>query len=57
MNVPRSVCGIAGYLRKKNGGWMAFAVIVNGGPTRLQIPLQQAMDAARHDIQDVLARY
>ncbi len=57
MNDPRSVCGIAGYLRKKNGGWMAFAVIVNGGPKLKRIPLYKAMEAARDDIQDVLARY
>jgi D-alanyl-D-alanine carboxypeptidase/D-alanyl-D-alanine-endopeptidase (penicillin-binding protein 4) len=57
MNDPRSVCGIAGYLRKKNGGWMAFAVIVNGGPKVKRIPLYKSMEAARTDIQSVLARY
>src|SRR5262245_63019033 len=29
METPHSVCGIAGYLRKKNGGWIAFAAIEN----------------------------
>lgn len=57
MSEPRSVCGIAGYLRKKNGGWMAFAVIVNGGGKMLRIPLQQSMGAARTDIEAVLARH
>ncbi len=57
MNDPRSVCGIAGYLRKKNGGWMAFAVIINGGPKDKHVPLFKAMEAARSDIQDVLAKY
>ena len=57
MNDPRSVCGIAGYLRKKNGGWMAFAVIVNGGPKIKRIPLYKSMEAARSDIEAVLARY
>lgn len=57
MNDPRSVCGIAGYLRKKNGGWMAFAVIVNGGPKKLHVPLYKSMEAARNDIQAVLAKY
>jgi D-alanyl-D-alanine carboxypeptidase/D-alanyl-D-alanine-endopeptidase (penicillin-binding protein 4) len=57
MNEPRSVCGIAGYLRKKNGGWMAFAVIVNGGPKQKHVPLYKSMEAARDDIQAVLAKY
>lgn len=57
MNDPRSVCAIAGYLRKKNGGWMAFAVIVNGGPKIKRVPLYKSMEAARNDIQAVLARY
>jgi D-alanyl-D-alanine carboxypeptidase/D-alanyl-D-alanine-endopeptidase (penicillin-binding protein 4) len=57
MNEPRSVCGIAGYLRKKNGGWMAFAVIVNGGPKQKHVPLYKSMEAARNDIQAVLAKY
>jgi hypothetical protein len=38
MDTPHSVCGIAGYLRKKDGGWMAFAVIVNGGLAK-HVPL------------------
>ena len=31
MDAPHSVLGIAGYLRKRKGGWIAFAAIVNGG--------------------------
>ena len=57
MEVPHSVCGIAGYLRKKDGGWMAFAVIVNGGPGMKQVPLFRAMGAARGDIEEILARH
>jgi serine-type D-Ala-D-Ala carboxypeptidase/endopeptidase (penicillin-binding protein 4) len=57
MDEPRSVCGIAGYLRKKNGGWIAFAVIVNGGTTTRHIPLYKAMEAARADLESLLARY
>ncbi len=54
---PRSVCGIAGYLRKRNGGWIAFAAIVNGGPGWKHVPLFQALGAERTDIQSLLRRY
>ncbi len=54
---PVSVNGIAGYLRKKNGGWMAFAIIVNGGDRLRQIPGEQALGAARSDLEGVLRSY
>jgi serine-type D-Ala-D-Ala carboxypeptidase/endopeptidase (penicillin-binding protein 4) len=54
---PRSVCGIAGYLRKRNGGWIAFAAIVNGGPGWKHVPLFQAIAAERADIESLLGRY
>jgi D-alanyl-D-alanine carboxypeptidase/D-alanyl-D-alanine-endopeptidase (penicillin-binding protein 4) len=57
MDVPHSVLGIAGYLRKREGGWIAFAAIVNGGPTRARIPLREALQAARTDVEELLARY
>jgi serine-type D-Ala-D-Ala carboxypeptidase/endopeptidase (penicillin-binding protein 4) len=57
MDVPHSVLGIAGYLRKRDGGWIAFAAIVNGGPDRAHIPLREALQAARSDVEDLLARY
>ena len=57
MDVPHSVLGIAGYLRKRDGGWIAFAAVVNGGTTRAHIPLREALQAARTDVEDLLARY
>jgi D-alanyl-D-alanine carboxypeptidase/D-alanyl-D-alanine-endopeptidase (penicillin-binding protein 4) len=57
METPYSVCGIAGYARKKDGGWMAFAVIVNGGPGMRVVPLFRAMAAARGDMEKILERY
>jgi serine-type D-Ala-D-Ala carboxypeptidase/endopeptidase (penicillin-binding protein 4) len=54
---PRSVCGIAGYLRKRNGGWIAFAAIVNGGTGYRHVPLFQAIEAERTDIESLLNRY
>ena len=57
MDEPHSVCGIAGYLRKKGGGWIAFAAIVNGSSTARHIPLYKSMEASRTDLETLLARY
>lgn len=57
MDDPHSVCGVAGYLRKKDGGWIAFTTIVNGGPRMKHVPLYKAMEAIRTDIDALLARY
>ncbi|MEO6080360.1 MAG: D-alanyl-D-alanine carboxypeptidase/D-alanyl-D-alanine-endopeptidase [Steroidobacteraceae bacterium] len=54
LSEPYSVNGIAGYLRKKNGGWMAFAIIVNGSDRLRQIPGEQALGAARSDLEALL---
>lgn len=56
LNEPVSVCGVAGYLRRRDGGWIAFAAIVNGGPKRTHIPLETAMQAIRSDVEELLAR-
>ena len=57
MDVPHSVLGIAGYLRKRHGGWIAFAALVNGGAQRPHVPLREALQAARSDVEELLARY
>jgi D-alanyl-D-alanine carboxypeptidase/D-alanyl-D-alanine-endopeptidase (penicillin-binding protein 4) len=57
LSEPVSVSGIAGYLRKKSGGFMAFAIIVNGSDRLRQIPLETALAASRSDLEGVLARY
>jgi D-alanyl-D-alanine carboxypeptidase/D-alanyl-D-alanine-endopeptidase (penicillin-binding protein 4) len=54
---PVSVNSIAGYLRKKNGGWMAFAIIVNGSERLPQVGRERAMGAARADLTALLKRY
>jgi len=56
MEQPHSVCGVAGYMRKRDNGWIAFAVIVNGGPRMLHVPISRAMSAARTDLEQVLDR-
>jgi len=58
MGDPHSVCGVAGYIRKKDGGWIAFAAIVNGGTDHNKhVPLYMALEAIRTDIDQLLARY
>lgn len=57
MNDPVSVCAVAGYLRRRDGGWMAFAILVNGSEKRRHVPLYKAMEAIRSDIDDLLERY
>jgi len=57
MDNPVSVCGIAGYLRKRDGGWIAFSAIVNGTSRRRHIPLEQALEAEESDVNALLARY
>ena len=57
LNQPRSVCGIAGYLRKRDGGWIAFAAIVNGGPRLRHVPLYEAIGAERSDVEALLRQY
>jgi D-alanyl-D-alanine carboxypeptidase/D-alanyl-D-alanine-endopeptidase (penicillin-binding protein 4) len=54
---PVSVNAIAGYLRKKNGGYMAFAIIVNGSERLPQVGRERAMSAARADLTALLKRY
>jgi serine-type D-Ala-D-Ala carboxypeptidase/endopeptidase (penicillin-binding protein 4) len=54
---PVSVNGIAGFLRKKNGGWMAFAILVNGGDKLRQIGHERALGAARTDLESLLKKY
>ncbi len=54
---PISVNGIAGFLRKKNGGFMAFAIIVNGSDKLPQVAAAEALGAARTDLTALLARY
>ncbi|MGH8327595.1 MAG: hypothetical protein ACRET2_12615, partial [Steroidobacteraceae bacterium] len=57
MDNPVSVCGIAGYLRKRDGGWIAFAAIVNGTARRRHIPLYVALAAEQKDVDALLSKY
>lgn len=57
LNDPRSVSAVAGYLRRKDGGWMAFAIMVNGSERVRRVPLYKSMEAIKSDIDDLLERY
>ena len=58
MDDPHSVCGMAGFMRKKDGGWISFAIIVNGGKTQNRhVPLYKALEAIRTDVEALLKRY
>ena len=57
LNEPVSVCGVAGYLRKRDSGWIAFAAIVNGGPSRTHVPIDTVMRAIDDDVEELLSRY
>lgn len=57
MDQPVSVCGIAGFLRKRDGGWIAFAAIVNGTAAWRHVPLGRALAAEEADVDALLERY
>lgn len=54
---PISAHGFSGYLRKKDGGWIAFATIVNGSERRKRIAFYESTEAMRDDIEDLLKKY
>ncbi len=57
LNDPVSVLGVAGYFRRRDGGWGAFAILVNGTSRRPHIPYDQILQAIHHDVGQLLARY
>lgn len=57
LSEPVSVLGLAGYLRLADGGWGAFAIVINGTSHRPRIPFGKSMGAIRHDLEGLLARY
>lgn len=52
---PVSVRGLAGYFRLREGGWGAFAMIINGSERRRQIPYSKANQAIISDMESILA--
>jgi serine-type D-Ala-D-Ala carboxypeptidase/endopeptidase (penicillin-binding protein 4) len=56
LSEPISVFGTAGYLRKRDGGWIAFATLVNGQP-RKPVPMRDSLAAIRKDVEKLLEIY
>jgi D-alanyl-D-alanine carboxypeptidase/D-alanyl-D-alanine-endopeptidase (penicillin-binding protein 4) len=54
---PVSVRSLAGYFRLQDGGFGAFAVIVNGTSTRPRIGLRDTVAAYQEDIEAILAEH
>ncbi|MDP9139390.1 MAG: D-alanyl-D-alanine carboxypeptidase/D-alanyl-D-alanine-endopeptidase [Pseudomonadota bacterium] len=57
LSEPHSAFGIAGYMRRKDGGWIAFTALVNGASARKSISMRESLDAIRKDVEDLLKRY
>ncbi|MEW6167029.1 MAG: D-alanyl-D-alanine carboxypeptidase/D-alanyl-D-alanine-endopeptidase [Pseudomonadota bacterium] len=57
LSEPYSVFGTAGYLRKRDGGWIAFAALVNGASARKSVPMRESLAAIRKDVDRLLAQY
>ncbi|MEO8306849.1 MAG: D-alanyl-D-alanine carboxypeptidase/D-alanyl-D-alanine-endopeptidase [Pseudomonadota bacterium] len=57
LSSPYPVLGLAGYLRKKSGGWMAFAAIINGTPRLRELPTERSLRALRTDLESILETY
>ncbi len=56
LSEPHTVFGTAGYLRKRDGGWIAYAALVNGSRTR-PVPMRTSLAAIRADVEQLLSRY
>ncbi|MFA5941743.1 MAG: D-alanyl-D-alanine carboxypeptidase/D-alanyl-D-alanine-endopeptidase [Sinimarinibacterium sp.] len=57
LSEPYSVFGTAGYLRKQNGGWIAFAAVVNGASARKSVPMRESLAAIRKDVETLLVKF
>lgn len=54
---PVNVRSLSGYLRLQDGGWGAFAVIVNSVAGSQAVSLADALEAIRTDLERLLERY
>ncbi|WP_420426733.1 D-alanyl-D-alanine carboxypeptidase/D-alanyl-D-alanine endopeptidase [Algiphilus sp.] len=57
LSEPVGVRALAGYLRLQDGGWAAFAIILNGTPESPRLPREKTLGAIRADMRDLLARH
>lgn len=54
---PVSVFAYAGYLRLADGGWGAFAMLVNGRRSEEPVPASKSIEAIQEDIQALLVKH
>lgn len=54
---PVSVYGLAGYLRGRDGGFIAFALIVNGTSRMPSLAMDRSLGAMRADLTALLREY
>lgn len=57
LSEPVTVRGLAGYFRMQDGGWGAFAAIVNGNRGKYNVPYADANQAIISDMEAILAQY
>ncbi|WP_425401152.1 D-alanyl-D-alanine carboxypeptidase/D-alanyl-D-alanine endopeptidase [Algiphilus sp.] len=57
LSEPVGVRALAGYLRLRDGGWAAFAILVNGTPESPHLARQSTLSAIHADMRDLLARH
>jgi D-alanyl-D-alanine carboxypeptidase/D-alanyl-D-alanine-endopeptidase (penicillin-binding protein 4) len=57
LSEPVPVFGLAGYLRKRSGGLIAFAMLVNGTPRLPDLTTDRSLRAMRADLAALLAQY
>jgi serine-type D-Ala-D-Ala carboxypeptidase/endopeptidase (penicillin-binding protein 4) len=57
LSEPVPVYGLAGYLRKRSGGFIAFAMLVNGTPRLPDLTMDRSLRAMRTDLTGLLTQY
>ncbi|WP_439133452.1 D-alanyl-D-alanine carboxypeptidase/D-alanyl-D-alanine endopeptidase [Pseudomaricurvus sp.] len=57
MNDPVSISGLAGYFRKKDGNWGAFAILINGTEERPRVPYGARTQAVKETVRQILKQY
>lgn len=57
LSEPVTVRALSGYFRLADGGFAAYAVVINGTSEHPNLTYQQTVTAYQHDLEAILARY
>lgn len=57
MNDPVTILGFAGYFRKRDGNWGAFALLINGTKEHPHVPYVERTHAIKETVNQLLQRY